>query len=316
MDYFFLALGFALLIAGGELLVRGAVATATAFRVSPLLIGLTIVGFGTSTPELVTSLDAALSGSPGIAIGNVIGSNIANILLILGVAAVLAPLTVARKPFIGDGGMAGLAALAGAGLVLFGSIGRVAGAAMLAALLLYIVFSYRREASASPDPVPAPLREAARPAPEDSGPLWRSIGLLLAGVVLTIIGADKLVGAAIALARDWGASEALIGLTIVAVGTSLPELVTSVMAGLRGQSDVALGNIVGSNIFNVFGILGVTALVTPIAIPAEFTSFDLWALLGATAALLAMAATGWRISRLEGALLLASYALYLGVKFS
>lgn len=298
--------GFALLIAGGEMLVRGAVSIAERFKVSPLLIGLTLVGFGTSTPELVTSLNATLSGSPGIALGNVVGSNTANILLILGAAAAIAPIAVARKPFILDGGVATLAAILCAAAVLSGTVGRFAGVAFLAVLVAYLVASYQRD-----------RREVLPDVGDELGPTGQdrsmaaAAAFFIAGLGATVLGADFLVEGSVALARQWGASEALIGVTIVAIGTSLPELATSVISALRGQSDIALGNIIGSNIFNVFGILGVTALVQPLSAPAEISGIDIWVMLGGAAALVATAATGWRISRWEGGLLLASYLGYL-----
>ena len=313
-DYLVLAIGFGLLILGGELLVRGAVAVATAFRLSPLLIGLTIVGFGTSSPELVTSLSAAFAGSPGIALGNVVGSNIANVMLILGVAALLSPIPVKRAPFLVDGGMATLAGLAGAVALLAGEVDRVAGIALLAALLIYLVASYRRDRREVLPDIGEETGLAPIAAAPPRAPLWRSAAILFAGLALTILGADQLVAAGRSLALEWGASEALIGLTVVAIGTSLPELTTSVVAGLRGHSDIALGNILGSNIFNIFGIMGVTAIAHPLTAPAELAAFDVWALLGASAALVLVAVTGWRVTRPEGGALLLGYAAYLALK--
>jgi len=295
--------GLAGLVIGGELLVRGAVRTAGALGVSPLIIGLTLVGFGTSTPELVTSVQAALLGSPGVAVGNIVGSNICNILLILGVAALIRPVDAEPRGLRRDGPALAAATLIGLAAILWGDLGRVVGAGFVAALLGYLLWLYaseRRRADAANDP-----------APERKG-LWSGLPLTLAGLALVVIGADWLVTAAIALAQVWQVSDSLIGLTIVAVGTSLPELTASVAAAARGRGDVALGNIVGSNIFNILGILGVTALVEPLAAPAEIIAFDVWVMVAATAALILVAATGARVTRGEGALLLGGYGVYLG----
>jgi len=295
--------GLAGLVIGGELLVRGAVRTAGALGVSPLIIGLTLVGFGTSTPELVTSVQAALLGSPGVAVGNIVGSNICNILLILGVAALIRPVDAEPRGLRRDGPALAAATLIGLAAILWGDLGRVVGAGFVAALLGYLLWLYaseRRRADAANDP-----------APERKG-LWSGLPLTLAGLALVVTGADWLVTAAIALAQVWQVSDSLIGLTIVAVGTSLPELTASVAAAARGRGDVALGNIVGSNIFNILGILGVTALVEPLAAPAEIIAFDVWVIVAATAALIWVAATGARVTRGEGALLLGGYGVYLG----
>lgn len=304
MTYLLLATGFALLILGGDVLVRGAVSLAQRLGVSPLLVGLTIVGFGTSTPELVTSLDAALSGAPGIAVGNVIGSNIANILLILGVAALLAPVAVDRGAFRRDGGVVALASLVALGVVLSGSVSRLIGVALLVGLVSYVVMAYRLERRA----VTANAQVATTPRGGYAGPA----ALTLLGIAVTIAGARLLVASATTLAQAWGVSDTLIGLTIVAVGTSLPELVTAVVAAARRQGDIAFGNVVGSNIYNILGILGITALVRPVPIPAEIAGFDIWVMLAATAALALVAITGWRVNRAEGLALLASYAAYVG----
>lgn len=302
-----LALGFLLLVLGGEGLVRGAVALAGRLGVSPLLIGLTVVGFGTSTPELVTSLQAAFAGAPGIAIGNVVGSNIANALLILGVAALLSPLVVAREAFVRDGVALVLATSVAALAILGGFLGRPIGAALLSGLVLYIVVAYRVERKRTAEQRSVPDDDDAEP----RGSLLRDLAWTFGGITLTIIGARYLVSSAISLAEDMGVSESLIGLTIVAVGTSLPELVTSVVAAIRRQGDVAFGNVVGSNLYNLLGILGVTALVRPIAVPIDFTGADVAILLASTAALVWVAATSWRITRLEGFVLLAGYAGYI-----
>lgn len=315
-DILLLLLGLAGLVAGGELLVRGAVALAARFGVPPLVIGLTVVGFGTSTPELVTSLQAAFSGSPGIAIGNVVGSNIGNILLILGIAALLSPMAVDRRAFRRDGTALVLATGAGLAAMATGSLGAGIGAAFLAGLAVYLFLAFRLVAEPDNPAATVYTAEAAFVAAPRGAPLALPLLMALGGLVLTILSARILVASAIDLARLAGLSEAVIGLTIVAVGTSMPELVTSVVAARRGQSDVAFGNIVGSNIFNLLGILGVTALVSPLAVPDSVIGFDLWVMAAASLALVVFAVTGWRVGRREGAALLLAYAAYLAAHFA
>ena len=286
--------------------MRGAVALASRLGVSPLLIGLTVVGFGTSTPELVTSLQAAFNNAPGIAVGNVVGSNTANILLILGVGALIAPLAVGREAFRRDGTVLVIATVAAIAVVLSGTLSRGAGLLLVLGLVAYLVFAYFSErdapSEALPDGVEKPLRTG----------LPLALAYALGGILVTVLGARFLVGGATDLATAWGVSDAVIGLTIVAVGTSLPELVTAVVASVRRQPDVAFGNVVGSNIYNVLGILGATALIRPIPVPEQISGFDVWIMAGATLALLAVAITGWRITRAEGAALLATYLAYVG----
>jgi cation:H+ antiporter len=305
--------GLAGLVLGGEMLVRGAVSAARRFGVSPMVIGLTLVGFGTSTPELVTSLQAALSGAPGIAVGNVVGSNIGNILLILGLAALLAPMAVDPRALRRDGGVMVAATLLCLGAILLGQVDRLLGAGLVLALVAYLGFtlwSERRSGGTPAAPVYAAEAEAV-PGPDTSLPI--ALGLVLAGLVITILGARLLVAGAVVIAREAGLSEAVIGLTIVAIGTSMPELVTAVIAVRKGQGDVAFGNVIGSNIFNILGILGITALVEPLTVPPEIMRLDIWVMCAATLAMLVFARTGWVLSRREGGLFLAAYALYLGV---
>ncbi len=307
-----LILGFVLLVVGGESLVRGAVATATRLEVSPLFIGIVLVGFGTSTPELVTSLQAALAGSPGIAVGNIVGSNIANILLILGIGALLLPMACHPGAFYRDGTVLVLSAAALGAVVLVGVLDRWTGLAFVAGLLAYVTFTYFRE-SDSPDEA-AQMHEAEAALQLSGQPmaLWLALLIALVGIALTIVGARLLVTGAIELATAMGVSQTLIGLTVVAVGTSLPELVTAVIAALKKEADVAFGNIVGSNIYNTLGILGITATVQPLDVPREIAEFDIWVMLVATVLLLFFAISGWRVSRREGAVLLALYVCYLG----
>lgn len=309
-----LGLGLLLLVLGGDGFVRGAVAIAQRLGMSPLLVGLTLVGFGTSTPELLTSVQAALAGSPGIAVGNVVGSNTANILLILGLAAIVHPLEASPAAFKRDGGVVLLATLACVAVSLWGEIDRLLGAVLVAGLAGYVLYTYRQETRA-PD-ASAAMHTAEATAVQPPHRLGVALLLAIAGLLATLAGARLLVGGAISLATALQVPDTVIGLTVVAVGTSLPELVVSLAAAFRRQADVAFGNIVGSNIYNVLGILGITALVQPIAVPAAIAVLDIWVMLAATVVLLAFAVTGWRLDRLEGGLLLAGYAAYMTVLFS
>lgn len=310
MVYLEIAIGLILLVIGAELLVRGSVTMARRLGVSSLLIGLTLVGFGTSTPELVASVTAALRGSPGIAIGNVVGSNICNVLLILGVGALIYPLATTRRAFIRDGPML----LAVSGLLLavawHGALSRPVGAVFIGLLAGYLVYTYRTE-RAVPDAGAALHAAEAEQVPSVSL-AWPLAALMVAGGIgVLVIGASLLVGGAIVVARDFGVSETIIGLTVVALGTSLPELATSAVAAMRREADVAIGNVVGSNIYNVLGILGVTALIQPITVPVEIMVVDIWVMLAAAVVLVGFALSGLRINRWEGGLLLAGYVGYI-----
>lgn len=298
MDYLLVVVGLLGLILGGEGLVRGAVAIAARYKVSPLVIGVTLVGFGTSMPELVTSLQAALSGSPGIAVGNVVGSNIANILLILGCAALLAPIVVKANEFRRDGVVLMGATLLCLGAVQLGEVGRVIGGCFVVLLLGYLVFTLMKgEAGEEPEVAPMPITHA--------------ILFMVGGLAVTIFAARLMVGGAVGIAEALGVSEAVIGLTIVAIGTSMPEFITSVIAARKGQVALAFGNVVGSNIFNILGILGITVLVKPLVVPPQIMGFDIWVMLAATVALCVFAVSGWRLTRTEGAFLVGGYGAYL-----
>ncbi len=298
--------GFGLLVLGGEGLVRGAATLALRAGLSPLLVGLTVVGFGTSLPELLTSVEASFANAPGIAIGNVVGSNIANILLILGVAALIRPVPVGRAGFRRDGFAVVLATALGVAICLLGEIGRLAGLVLLAGLCLYLYIAWRGERS-------DPEAEAEDDLPgEKSGSPWLALVYLLLGFAAMLAGAKMLVFGAIDLARGLGVSEAVIGLTVVAIGTSLPELVTSVVAAIRKHSDIAFGNVLGSNIFNILGILGATAVIAPLRAPDEILDLDVWVMSAATLGLIFVAVTSWKITRFEGGLMVGAYLVYLG----
>ena len=292
--------GLLLLVAGGDLLVRGAVAVARRAGISPLVIGLTLVGFGTSTPELLASVQAALIGAPDIAVGNVVGSNIANVMLILGLAALLYPVPADAPGVRRDLAVTGLATLAVVGLLIWGAVTRWMGGALLAALALYtvgtLVADRRDAAMARLREGEAELKDSVAFKPD----LRVGLGFTVLGLAGVMLGARFLVSAAVELASRWGVSESVIGVTVVAVGTSLPELVTALVAAARKQSDVALGNVLGSNIFNALGILGVTALVTPIAVPDEIAQRDTWILVVGMVALAAAVLALRRIPRALG----------------
>lgn len=303
--------GLVLLALGGEAVVRGAVGVARRLGVSELLIGLTLVGFGTSTPELLTSISAALRGSDGVAVGNVVGSNISNILLIAALAAIAKPIAVTRAAVFRDGmTMIAASIVLAAYVAWFPVLDRWAGGALVVLLLLYLLATWRIEAGTQKPS--AELHRAEGHAYDPAPPgMALSLAFAIGGIGLLIFGADFLVKGAITLARSAGLSETIIGLTIVAVGTSLPELVATLAAAAKGRSEVAFGNVVGSNIYNVLGVLGLTALVRPLAMPADLTIADWTVFVGSALLLVFHAWTGAKVTRREGGILLAAYLLYV-----
>ena len=301
MDYIYVVAGLIGLFFGGEALVRGSVGVARRLAIPPLLIGLTVVGFGTSTPELLVSVQAALRGVPDIAVGNIVGSNIANILLIVGVTALVWPITVTGATLRRD-----TLVMVGAGLALvpifaLGIIGRLPGLVLVAGLAGYLIWAYRTPGASEPE-------DADLPAPSST---WVSLLWVVGGLAVLMLGARFLVDGSVNIARGFGISEAFIGLTIVAVGTSLPELATSLIAAFRRQSEIAIGNIVGSNIFNVLGILGLTALITPVPVAGRFLTFDLPVMIAASLALTALLLTRPQIGQVVGVALLLAYVGYI-----
>lgn len=314
--------GLGLLIAGGDLLVRGAVQVAGRLGVSPLVIGLTLVGFGTSTPELVTTAQAALVGAPGIAFGNIVGSNIANVLLILGAAAILCPIAVTSAALRRDGLVMIAVAVSFAALSALVPMGRPLGAAFILILVAYVYMAFRQERQAAADQHGAVFDKSLAlqsadpgtvPHPQARGPILLPLLIAVSGLALVVAGATFLVDGAVTLAKSFGISETVIGLTIVAFGTSLPEFVTSVVAALKRQGDVAFGSIVGSNIYNILGNGGAAALIAPSSVPAEIVSFDNLVMIAVSLLLVAFAWTGLRIARWEGAALLLGYVGYIYV---
>ncbi|MFN3641767.1 MAG: calcium/sodium antiporter [Gemmobacter sp.] len=301
MDYFYLIVGLIGLFFGGEALVRGSVGIARRMAIPPLLIGLTVVGFGTSTPELLVSVDAAWRGVPDIALGNIVGSNIANILLIIGLSALVWPIKVMGATLRRDTAVMMAAALVLLPVFAMGQMGRLSGLVLVAGLAAYLVWAYRQPGDAATEEVGVPA-----PASALVSGLW-----VIGGLVALMLGARFLVDGAVNIARGFGISEAFIGLTIVAVGTSLPELATSLIAAFRRQSEIAIGNIVGSNIFNVLGILGVTALIAPIPVASRFLTFDLPVMIAVSLVLTALLLTRPVIGRGIGVAMLAGYAAYV-----
>lgn len=315
LNSLYLLVGIGLLTAGGEALIRGALGIAKRMRVSPLLSGLVIIGFGTSMPEMVVSIEAAFGGQPDIAIGNVVGSNIANILLILGLCALITPLTVTAKTLRRDVVMVVVASLLFIFLASNYTLSHLDGAILLLALFAYLVWAYWSERfNAAPSAaVHKAEAEEVDLVPKSTG--W-SVIAVIAGLVFMIAGSKILLKGAVGIAHGLGVSEAVIGLTLVAVGTSLPELTISVIAALRRHADVAVGNVLGSNIFNLLGILGVSASLQPLEIRGRIEEFDQWVMLGVALLLLMFLYTGRRLSRVKGGLLLLGYAAYIGASYA
>jgi len=314
MTLLFFLLGLVALVAGAELLVRGASRLAAALGISPLVVGLTVVAFGTSAPEMAVSVQAAISGQTGIAVGNVVGSNIFNVLFILGLAALVAPLVVAQQLVRLDVPiMIGISVL----LVVLawdGNIGPLEGVLLFSGIVAYTVFQVvqaRRERN--PEVVAEYAQEYGKGKAAKGG-LPLQLVLIVAGLALLVLGAHWLVAGAVVFAKWLGVSETVIGLTIVAAGTSLPEVAASVLASIRGERDIAVGNVVGSNIFNILAVLGLSAIVSGegLPVPASILSFDLPVMLAVAIACLPIFFTGFTIARWEGAVFLCYYGAYTG----
>ena len=313
MTLLLFALGLALLVAGAELLVRGASRLAGALGIPPLVIGLTVVAFGTSAPEMAVSVQAAASGETAIAMGNVVGSNIFNVLLILGLAALITPLVVHQQLVRLDVPVMIAAAFLLAFMARDGRLSLPEGAVLLASLAAYTALQVRlalreRDARVVAEYQGAVGREGAR---VNGAWPWQVL-LVAAGLVLLVMGSRLLVQSAVTLAGWLGISETVVGLTIVAAGTSLPEVAASVMASIRGERDIAVGNVVGSNVFNILGVLGLSALVSGqgLPVPASVLAFDLPVMLAVAVACLPIFFTGWSIARWEGAVFLGYYVAY------
>ncbi|MBI1390903.1 MAG: calcium/sodium antiporter [bacterium] len=310
-DFTLILLGTGLLYFGGELLVTHSARLARIWGLSSLTIGLTVVAFGTSSPELAASITAALKGQPALAIGNVVGSNIANIGLILGLCALLRPLTVEWSLVKRETPILIASAILLAPLLWDGVLTRFEGLVLIVLIVAYTVYILRLSRK---EPLePSLSREAA---PSGGGSAWFALAGAGVGVVVLAGGANLLVEGGANIARAFGVSEKVIGLTLVAVGTSLPELASSIIAALKKESDIVLGNIVGSNIFNSLCILGAAALASPLEMQWAAIQYDCFVMLAFSLALWPCLYTGQRLSRLEGSLFLIAYATYVGYLYA
>jgi cation:H+ antiporter len=302
-----LILGLVLLYLGAEGLVRGSSSLALRFGVGPLLVGLTVVAFGTSAPEMIVSVKAAYLGQGDISVGNVVGSNICNIGLILAFSAIIVPIKVASQIVRVDTPiMIGATALAIA-LLYDGSLTRAEGIFFFLLLIAYIVFSIRLAKKQAADPLAQEFSEEMKIS--KSG-VALDVLMVIGGLVMLVFGARFLVDSAVVIAKAFGLSEAVIGLTIVAIGTSLPELATSLVAAIKKEADIAVGNVVGSNIFNILGILGISAAVTPLS-SAGITGIDLGVMAAFALGLWILSRTGYRITRIEGSIMVLAYSAYI-----
>lgn len=310
IPYIQIVAGLILLTAGGEFIVRGAVGLALLLGVSKVIVGLTIVAAGTSAPEFVVSLNAALKDTADIAMGNVVGSNIANILLILGAVALLKPVAAGRVTVVRDGGTMLLGTALFIGLCMFGIIERWAGALMLAVLVAIWYFTYKHDKNQPSEASSLHEDEVDEVGEVPTG--WtKPIIATVIGIVALMFGAEWLVDGGVAVAREFGVSEAVIGLTLVAFGTSLPELAASLVAAFRGHSDVALGNVFGSNLLNLLVIIGGVSLISPIPVPDQILNSDLWIMLAVTIALLIVAFAWRKIGRVTGVAFVIAYLVYV-----
>jgi cation:H+ antiporter len=307
-------LGLAVLTAGAEVLVRSASALALAMRISPLVIGLTVVAYGTSTPELVVSLQSSLHGQPDIALGNVVGSNIFNVLFILGISALIIPLRVSQQLVRFDVPlMIGLSILMGT-LSLDGRIGRLDGLLLVAGLIAYTTWAIVKSRKEQAEIQAEYAAEFGTPRSASTARIVLNVVLIGTGLVLLVFGSRWFTDAAITLARQWGISELVIGLTIVAAGTSLPEVATSVVAAFRGERDIAVGNVVGSNLFNIMGVLGLSSIISAngVAVAETAMKFDIPVMIAVAFACLPIFFTGHLIARWEGGLFFLYCCAYIG----
>jgi cation:H+ antiporter len=308
MTWIFLVVGLVLLVIGADLLVKGAARLAGSFGIPALVIGLTVVAFGTSAPELAVSVKAAYAGQAELAIANVVGSNIFNVLFILGIAAMISPLIISRQLIRQDVPIMVLVSVAALLMTLDGQISRPEAAILFAGLVGYTWFLFRQGKAKGADTADEEVEAMLK----SKTPAWQNILLVLGGLVLLVLGARWLVESAIEIARAWGVNEAVIGLTIVAAGTSLPEVVTSIVATIRGERDIAVGNVVGSNIFNVLCVLGISGLVSPVPLlaGAQMAMVDIPVMVGVAVLCVPLFFIGSVLNRIEGLLFLLLYVAY------
>lgn len=307
--------GLVALVVGAELLVRGASKLALSFGISPLVVGLTIVAFGTSAPEVAVSVGAVLDGRTDIAIGNVVGSNIFNVLFILGVSALIVPLVVNIQLIRQEVPIMVGASVLLLALGLDGSLNWIDGAILFGLMIAYTVFlvvQSRRETKAAQDEYAQEVRPAAQGAWDSKLPA--QLALIAAGLVALVLGSEWLVTASVTFAKAMGVSDLVVGLTIVAAGTSMPEVATSITAAIKGERDIAVGNVVGSNTFNILGCLGISGLVSGeagLAMSQALMNFDIWVMLAVALACLPVFLTGREIARWEGGVFIVYYAAYV-----
>lgn len=315
MDMIFIALGLVLLFFGGEGLVRGSVNISRRLGISAILIGMIVVGFGTSAPELLVSVKASLMGQPDIALGNVVGSNIANVLLILGLAAIMTPVVCQDKAIMRDAFTVLIASLILFGLSHIGIIHRISGGLMLVMLIGYLLYAYKAErkdkTALTAAGIDGTAHEHEADEFHDKFGLGASILLSIAGIAMLVLGADMLVRGASNIARAIGISEAVIGLSLVAIGTSLPELATAIAASIKKNSDVVIGNVLGSNLFNILSILGITAMIKPVPVAGQIAAFDIPLTLAIAALTLAIIYMRKSFGRVTGLMFLAAYIAYI-----
>lgn len=311
MTWVLLFAGLVLLVIGADLLVKGAARLAANFGVPALVIGLTVVAFGTSAPELAVSVKAAFSGQAELAIANVVGSNIFNILFILGVAALISPLIISHQLIRQDVPIMVAVSVIAVLMTLDGNINKLEAAILTLGLLSYTWFLFYQGKQKGVDVSDGEVEEMLKA----KVPMWQNVLLVIGGLVLLVLGARWLVQSAIELATAWGVNEAVIGLTIVAAGTSLPEVVTSVVATIRGERDIAVGNVVGSNIFNILCVLGISGLVSPVPLVAgeQLAGFDIPVMLGVAVLCAPLFFVGAILNRIEGFLFLTLYVAYVWV---
>jgi cation:H+ antiporter len=305
MDYLYLLLGLVILVVGGEILVKGAVAVAYRFKISPLVVGMTVVSFGTSAPELLVSVQAALDGHPAISIGNIIGSNISNLALVLGLTTLIFPMPVRDNTIKIDWPV-----MMGASLLFYGAIAFDSlfnwYEGLIFVLLLVIFIYWMISKSRKENKQVAESNHT-----EEIGGIGKSFVLVIAGCAGLALGAKWLLDGAVSIAAGFGISEHIIGVTIVAFGTSVPELTTSCIAAIRKQTDISLGNLIGSNLFNILAILGITGMVQEIPISEEVLSYDIFWMLGISFLILPFVLFDRKINRVEGGILFATYLLYV-----
>lgn len=313
MIYLQLVGGLVILLLGGDFLVRGAVALARKLGVSPLVIGLTLVAFGTSAPELIVSVEAALNGVPGLAVGNVVGSNVANVLLVLGAPALIFPIVCQTPSLKRDVIMMIVASLLFIAFCRMGTLVAWQGAILVAVLLAFLINSYvsERVDSHGHDEYGEKF-DGTSVFPQS---VLVFLGFIVIGLTGLILGSHILINGAVHVARAWDVSETVIGLTLVALGTSLPELATTIVAAFRKHGEIAVGNIVGSNMFNILGVMGITSLIIPVPIPAQILQFDLWIMLAAALVLLPFTVRQIPIGRGAGILFSAMYVGFVSIQY-